>query len=304
MIVRLNPHLRNALHGALVLALAWLLVVPAPVAARGGGARPAPGAAPDPLRGPLYFDQAVRWVNGGRAGLHRLTDFYADLADVQFNVEGSHHEGYMRLWLKNPDKYRLELRPGRAMQRITTKILAGHMMWILHPNGAVQRMHGRPEGAQAVAQLQQDRKRLSDLSHFLTLEGLKGPGVQFVNEGPRTGSGTFSGNWMKVRRRLPGAADMTFHLAYARDPGDATGRAVVCTYPGVVTLEGDPRRGEPTEYYVLKNWKRGPQFSYPTRIEAYSQARPGARLQRFLLAFPNDIRINTGLADDLFAPPK
>jgi hypothetical protein len=190
------------------------------------------------------------------------------------------------------------------MQRVTTKILSGNQMWIMHPTGAVERMHGRPDGAQAVAQLQKDRKRLADLARFLTLEGLKGPGVQFVNEGPRSGSGTFAGEWMKVRRKLRGAADMVFHLAYQRDPRDPSGRSVLCTYPGVVTVEGDPRRNEPTEYYLLKNWKRGPQFNYPARIEAFSQARPGGRMTRFLLAFVDDIRINTGLQDGLFAPPR
>lgn len=296
--MRKNTLLFGLLTGVAVLALAWLVVAPAPVAARGGAA-----PRPDPLRGPVYFDQAVRWVSDGKAGIHKVADFYADLADVQFKVEGSHHEGYMRLWLKTPDKYRLELRPGRAMQRVTTKLLDGNLMWILHPNGNVQRMHGRPDGARAVAQLQDDRKRLADLARFLALEGLKGPGVQFINEGYRKGSGTFAGNWMKVRRRLKGAPDMTFHLGYTRDRNDPTGRNITCTYPGVVTVEGDPRLNEPTEYYLLKNWKRGPQFRYPGKIEAYSQTRPGGAMNRFLLAFPDDIRINTGLTNELFAPP-
>ncbi len=299
---RYRAALSTLFLGMAVLAVAALVIAPPAADARGGGASPQPQDK-NLLYGKAYFDQSVNWVNDGKPGIHQVTDFYADLADVQFNVEGNHHEGYMRLWLKAPGKYRLELRPGKPMQRLTTKILAGENMWILHPNGRVQPMHGRPDGVTAIGQMKRDRRRLEELSRFLTLEGLKGAGVQFYYEGPREGSGTFAGKWIKIRRRIPQGADVTFHLAYQRDPRDSSGRRVVCTYPGVVTVVGDPRRGEPTEYYVLKNWQRGPQFRYPRRIEAYTQSAPGATPRRFLLAFPNDIRINTRLADSLFAPP-
>jgi len=303
---------RSLLALAVVLAAA-AIVLPGvdlrPAAARGGAA-PAPAAQPDPRKGPVYFDQSVNWVNDGKQGIHTLTDFYADLADVKYDVGNNHHEGYMRLWLKKPDMYRLEMRPGRAMQRLTTKILSGEQMWVIHPptrqtpRGRIERMHGRSEGAAAIRQLQADRLRLLDLATFLTLKGLKGPSVRFINMGPTVGSGTFKGNWLKVRRLIPNGAEVIFHLAYERDPGDPTGRAVRATYPGVVTVKGDPRRNEPTEFYLLQNWKRGPQFAYPTRIQAYSQERPGAKMSRFLLAFPNDIRINTNLPDSTFAPPR
>ena len=79
---------------------------------------------------------------------------------------------------------------------------------------------------------------------------------------------------------------------------------MIATSPGIVKVEGDPRRGEPNEYYVLDRWKRGPQFRYPGRIQAFTQEKAGAPLERFLLAFPNDIRINTRLPDTTFAPPQ
>ena len=295
---------RFALVLVLLVAVTALIVTTHPRAteARGGSSAPAPAARPDPRLGPVYFDQSVAWVNDGKRGIHVLSDFYADLYNVKFNLGRNNHEGYMRLWLKTPDKYRIEIRPQRPMRQLSTKILSGQQMWVVHPDGRTDRMHGRSEGAAAIQQLQSDRKRLVDLATFLTLKGLKGPQVTFENKGPKTGSGTFAGNWVKIVRKIPDGADVEFHLAYERDPRDPTGRAIRCTYPGVVTIKGDPRRGEPTEYYLLKDWKRGPQFRYPARIEAYTVNAPGQRPRRFLLAFPNDIRINTNLDATLFAP--
>jgi len=294
------PSFRLLVLPALALVGLLALLWPATAAAR-GGAVTAPR--PDPRKGSLYFDQSIRWVNDGKPGIHHLKDFYADLADVQFNLEGNHHEGYMRLWLKRPDMYRVELRPGKRMERLTTKLLKTDKMWIIHPEGNVVPMHGRAGGDAAIMQLKEDRKRLVDLAQFLTLEGLKGPKVQFVNEGITRGSGTFAGTWLRVRRRIPQGADVVFYLAHTPDPRDPTGRTLMATYPGIVTVVGDPRLKEPTEFYLLKDWKRGPQFRYPGRIEAYSRVQPTDQPRRFLLAFPNDIRINTGLQDNLFENP-
>jgi len=295
-----------SLATSLLLAGA-LLLGPGRADARGGEAAP-PAPTPNAADGPIYFDQAIRWVNAGRMGINQVSDFFADLANVKFNVEGNNHEGYMRLWLKTPDKYRVELRPGLPKVRLTTKILDKDQMWIVHPtvgNEAprVERMHGQPGGAEAIAQLTNDRKRLMDLARFLTLEGLKGAGVKLLNEGVTVGSGTFAGNWLRVRRKIAGGADVVFYFAYVPDPRDATGRTVSATYPGVVMIEGNPAAREPTEYYLLKDWKAGPQFRFPGRIEAYKQDSASERPRRFLLAFPTDIRINTNLPDSTFAPP-
>ena len=275
-------------------------LAPSESLARGGEG--APLARPDDAA--VFFDQAVRWVNRGQEGIHNLTDFYADLLDVKFNVGSNNQEGHMRLWLKTPDMYRFEMRQtrnfsGPNVRVLSTKILSGDEMWVVHPTGQAQRMHGTPAGQGAVTQMKDDRRRLLDLARFLTLDGLKGPGVTFTNEGFKTGSGSFEGNWIKIRRQIQGGADVTFHLAYSR-----TEQGVLASYPGVVTIVGDPRQNEPTEYYVLKKWVQGPQFNFPSQIEAFSQATPNSELQRFLLAFPRDVRINTGLQSSLFAPPQ
>ena len=298
---------RKSISALALAAVASVFVLasgtdPLPAAARGGAGTP-PASRPNPAHGPIYFDQSVAWVNDGKPGIHKVSDFYADLADVQFNVGNNHHEGYMRLWLKEPGgKYRMEMRQKKQMVNLTTKILSGQKMWVVHPGGRTERMHGQNAGVAAIRQLQDDRKRLVDLASFLTLKGLKGPQVKFENLGPTTGSGTFKGNWIKVKRTIPDGAEVIFHLAYERDPRDPAGRTKRATYPGVVTIVGDPRRKEPTEYYLLQNWKRGPQFRYPGLIQAFSQDKPGSRMKRFLVAFPSDIRINTGLEDSLFAP--
>lgn len=256
--------------------------------------------------GEIYFDHAIRYVADGKAGIHNLTDFYADLQAVNFAVGQSRHQGHMRLWLKTPDKYRFELRerkdPRQPNQKITTKILDGGKMWIVHPDGREQRMHGTGgTSAASIRQMQDDRRRLLDLARFLTLDGLKGPGVTFHDEGFTQGSGTFAGNWIRVRRKIQGGADVLFYLAHVADPRDPRRRRA--THPGIVKVEGNPATGEPTEYYLLKNWVRGPQFRYPAKILAYSEAKPGARPNLFLEANPVDVRINTGLQSSLFAPP-
>ena len=302
--------MRRSLVLGLAAATAFLLCLPTQDAAARGGAGAEGGANPQPrvsaAEGEIYFDHAVRFVADGKQGIHSLTDFYADLHDVRFSVGSNRHEGHMRLWLKTPDKYRFEIRqkknPRAPGQRITTKILDGGKMWILHPDGRQQRMHGAGgSAAGAIKQMQDDRRRLLDLARFLTLDGLKGPGVTFLNEGFTTGSGTFAGNWIRVRRKIQGGADVVFYLAHAPDPRDPRRRRA--THPGIVKVEGDPRTGEPTEYYLLKNWRRGPQFQYPGEIQAFSQATPNSQMNLFLQAYPADIRINTGLQSTLFAPP-
>jgi hypothetical protein len=295
----------RVLAGALpALALLGLL---RPPAARGDdeAPRPAPPAAEQPgdpgaVRGRAYFEQAVQFVNDGKPGIHTVENFFVDLADVQITDGRNTHSGYLRLWFATPDRFRWEQRPSAEMTGVTTKILSGDQLWIVTPDNRLQRMHGSAEGLQAIEQLKADRKRLYDLARFLTLEGLKGPGVEFQYEGVARGSLEFAGERLKVRRRIPGGGDMIFYLAMHRGAdGQVTARQ-----PEIVTLVGNPERNEPTEIFLLTQWTQGPQFRYPSRIQAFRQATPSAAPTRFLLAFPSDIRVNAEIAAGIFEPPR
>ena len=274
--------------------------VPAPPAGAG------PASSPSVVRGNRFFDQAVGWINAGRPGIHRINSFYASLESVKLDISDNHQEGYLRLWFGAPDKFRQEWRQTKALARgtpTTTKLLNGKRMWILQPDNSVRRMHGTPDGQRAIPQLESDLNRLRDLAKFLTLQGLKGRGTTFEDMGPVKPTGPFAGNWTRVKRTLRGGAEMMFYFAYS---ADAQGRPEAVTYPGVVVVMGDARRQEPTEAYVLKNWKNGPQFRYPGQIEAYmlESWKTGAQWRRFLLAYPTDIRLNPVLDEaKTFLPP-
>ncbi len=243
--------------------------------------------------GALYFDQSIAYINDGKKGINEVKRFFCDLEDVQVDdvdlqKRKTHQEGYLRLWFESPDKFRQEWRQTRALRNTTTKILNGKQLWVISPDGTRKRIHGTPGGASAVAQLQDDRKRLADLATFLTLEGLKGPGVTFKYEGQTEGSGRFAGNWLKVRRQLNGKNDMLFYLAYESD-GKGGIRA---TWPGSVTIPGSKAKGERTEWYIMKRWKKGAQFRFPGNVEAWGQHEGQPKPTRFLYAWPKDIRIN------------
>ena len=269
-----------------------------PAAARG-----AETAKPDPrVLGARYFDQAARWLRNGRAEPAPLRDFHADLWDVHMEIDKRKNDGYMRVWWKHPDKFRLAVRPQRPEQDISTKILDGERMWIRHPDGRVQRMHGSPGGAEAVAQLKEDRARLLDVAQFMTLDGLQVPGATFTFEGIHTGKKTLAGTFLHVRRRLAGARDMVFHFAFQKDPRDETGATLTATAPHVVHIMGAPEKKIEEEYYVLDRWKAGTHHPMPGRVQALARMRPEDRLERFLLAFPQQIRINAGIPDARFAP--
>ncbi len=292
---RLRPVLRRAALGAMA---ALLVAAPRDVEARGGAA--APQRQPDFVNGARFFDQAVQYVTAGQPVIHQVRNFYADLADVQVLIEGNQQEGFLRLWFDQNDQYRFEIRPERTLAQTTTKILNGERMWVISPDLKVSAMHGTADGPGAIAQLKRDRQRLADLAAFLTLNSLRGEGVRFDYEGPTVGGGPFAGDWLKVIRVVGQSAQLVFFFAYEKD---RDGRPLRATWPGVVTVVGDPARKEPTEYFHLRQWKDGPYFRYPTRIEAYNQETPGAPLKRFLLAWPQDIRINAMIAPALFQPP-
>ncbi len=244
--------------------------------------------------GAMYFDQAIAYINDGKKGINKVARFFCDLEDVQIDdvdpqKRETHQEGYLRLWFEQPDKFRQEWRQTRELKSTTTKVLNGNQLWVIQPNGTRKRIHGTSGGAAAVAQLQNDRKKLADLSTFLTLEGLKGPGVTFRYEGVTEGSGRFEGDWLKVRRQLDGKGDMLFYIAYETD---AKGVVLRATWPGSVTIPGSKAKGERTEWYILKRWKKGAQFRFPGEVEAWGQHEGQPKPTRFLYAWPRDIRIN------------
>lgn len=303
---RSRPGLAVLIACALALPLAADGVDRAtPPAEARGGEKAEPGKRLDPAKaanqrlGAAIFDQCVRWVAANTRGIAQTTDFHIGVL-AELDLDTTRHRGPMRIWWKSPDKYRQEL---TTNGRTTTKILSGDFMWIVHPSARVQRMHGTSEGAGAIAQLKEDRSRMADLARFITLGSLRGNGVIFEFEGERKGSGSYAGQWLKIRRKARGAADMLFYIAYTKD---AEGR-YLAQYPGVVSIEGDPRRRIPTEDFILRDWVRSPAgqphtYMYPRSIEAYSRV-PKQRPVRFLKATVESIQINTGLPAARFSPP-
>ncbi|MDA1194280.1 MAG: hypothetical protein O2894_03780 [Planctomycetota bacterium] len=285
---------------AIALVAALLALIPCPdqrtALARGGEAGPAQA---NLVLGEQLFDQCVRWVARGGRGVTRTTDFHIAVT-AELDLDAARHRGPMRLWWQAPDKYRQEL---TTNERATTKILNGDFMWIVHPEGRVQRMHGTSEGAGAIRQVKEDRERMADLAQFITLQSLKGPGVTFEFVGEKTGTGSYAGNWVKITRRAPGAAVMHFWLAYDRD---AQG-AYLAKWPGIVRVDGDARQKVPAEDFILGSWADSPagqphSFRYPRTIEAYSRLGTEAPV-RFLKATVDGIQLNTGIEAALFRPP-
>jgi hypothetical protein len=255
-------------------------------------------AGPNFDEGNRLFDEAIRYVARGQQSIPDVRDFFVSL-QVKFDLPDQHHEGGMRVWFAHPDRFRQELTVGNA---VTTKILAGDLAWVVDPSGRVARQHGTPDGARTIQQMKEDRARLSDVTQFLTLKGLKGPGIAFEFAGATTGRGAYAGNWLKVVRRAPGRPDITFWLAFTKD-AQGTNRAM---WPGVVRVAGEPEKGYPTEDYILKDWD-SPQsqqraFRYPRVIEAYT-IDPAKGQSRFLYALIDDIKVNVGVDPARFAPP-
>ena len=277
-----------------------MLSAAAPVFAQGGA-----GTQPrvDPLaQGAKYFDDAIRYVAQGRQGIPQVRDFYAKL-DADLKLDNAQHQGQMRVWFQQPNNYRQELTTNNAT---TTKILNGGAGWIRTPNGVVRNLMKSAEGRRTMTQLKDDRQRLKDLTQFLTLQTLKGPGVKFRFDGVREGTGTYAGQWLKVVRLAPGKTNITFWLAYAGDP--RTGQATA-TYPGIVRVDGDAAGRFPTEDYILKNWSgtdANRAFRYPRQIEAYSllKNRQGQTVPaRFLWAKVAVFKMNAGIDPSRFQQP-
>ena len=156
--------------------------------------------------------------------------------------------------------------------------------------------------------MKEDLVRIQDLTQFVTLEGLKGPGVQFEYVGSFEGSGVYAGVWLKVSRRSPDGRKITFWLA--REKG-ADGHEHA-TWPGIVRIEGDAAQRLWTEDWVLKEWdsqRAKPRaFRYPSKIQAWRSNPDPAQAKsdpprRFLAAVIDDIQVNSGIPVTQFAPP-
>jgi len=305
--------------------LASVLVVPfaLPLGAAGGPPPPAapPPAAPPPavpppavppptagledslMAGARYFDQAIAYVaRGGTLG--RAVDLYAHL-DVKWDLEDNHHEGEQKVWFQTPDRMRTEI---VAAGKAQTKILLGDKAWNVLSNGVVRRVHGTPDAAAQMKQMAEDLQRVQDLTAFVTLEGLKGPGIVFEFQGATRGDGLYAGEWLKVARRAPDGRKITFWLGLQRG-ADGSVRAAA---PGVVRIDGDAATGLWTEDWILSDWdapRAQPRpYRYPARLQAWRiHADPAKQREvpptRFLFAAVNDIQVNAGIPPQVFAPP-
>ena len=310
------PHLARSFSSIVSLALVGLLAL---VGSLGGGSPAlagdpvpaAPPAAPTPAsgvedimqKGARYFDEAITWVaRGGTLG--KAVDLNVHL-DAQWDLEENHSEGEQSVWYLAPDKSRTEtMTPTGPI----TKILDGDQAWVVTQKGMVNRIHGTPGAEPTLKQMKEDLLRIQDLTQFVTLEGLKGPGVMFEFLGSFDGSGAYAGNWLKVARRSPDGRKITFWLA--REKGaDGIDHA---SWPGIVRVEGDPAQRLWTEDWILKEWdspRAKPRaFRYPTKIQAWRSNPDPAQAKadpprRFLGAIVDDIQINAGIPVTRYAPP-
>lgn len=299
-----SPHPRRAallvVLGALLLGAACLLLLvdrppPGPV---DEGSPAAAGNLAERL-----FDEAAAWVNRGSAPALAPHAVYLAL-DATFELDTTRSEGPMRLWLQQPDKFRQEMMVSNSPQ---TKLLNAENLWIAGADGRFRHMNRTADGQGALRQAQEDRERLLDITTFLTLQGLKGPGVTFEYLGETNPSGSYArqegGSWAKLVRKAPGRPNITFWLAHVTD---AQG-LMRATYPGVVRVDGEPQNNIPTEDYILQDWADRPSdpprlLRFPRRILAF-ELRPDQRPLNFLRAGVADIEIDADIDPARFAPP-
>jgi hypothetical protein len=297
------------------LSLAALALCPLPGLDAEGGAGPvaprppAPVPAPAPAPNPAGPNQAMyRLFDGpcagakGAQGITQVRDFTVAL-DAKFDLDGTRHEGPMRLWLQLPDLYRQEMTMSSSM---TTKVMNRGNLYVKDSAGQFRHMNRTPDGATSIKQVQDDMERLSDLTTFLTLEGLKGPGVVFEYEGEKSPSGSYArpdgGTWAKIVRKAAGRPNIYFWLAHTKD---AQG-VMHATFPGVVRVDGEPASNIPTEDFLLQEWREAPPgqprpYLFPRKILAF-QIRPGQQPLNFLTAIVTDLKINTGIDPTRFEP--
>jgi hypothetical protein len=280
---------------------------PAPIPAA-----PAPAQAPPPREEPAHadlahlplgerlFEESRRWIANGAPSIDPLRDAHFSM-EVKFELDGTRHEGPMRLWLQFPDLYRQEL----TMSVLTAvEVYKSGDLWRNDRGQGFKHMNREgADGLQHVRQTQDDLERVRDLTKLVTLEGLKGPGVTFEFQGERQPSGDFArhdgGTWAKVVRRSPGSPNVYFWFAHMRD---ASGN-LHATYPGVVRMDGIPMDRIPTEDYLLGAWTESARGERrrPRTIRAF-QVHQGERPALFLQALVTEIKLNAGIDPTLFEP--
>ena len=289
--------------------LRWLpvLLVAAGPAAAGDPPPPTPPAPSGPagvedtmMKGARYFDEAIAWVaRGGTLGKTR--DFYVRL-DAHWDLENDHHDGQELVWFAEPGRMRIdqEMLAGAHL----VKILDGEKAWVVSSDGAVHRIHATPGAEEQLKQMKEDLLRVQDLTAFLTLEGLKGNGVQFEFLKAVEGTKVYAGKWLKVARHSPDGRKITFWIAYDLDDRGEPH----ATWPGVVRVEGDAAQGLYSEDWVLKDWdsaRAQPRaYRYPGKIQAWRKPPDSPEdPHKFLTAVIDDIQLNVGVEASRFQPP-
>ena len=89
-------------------------------------------------RGAVLVANAGRWLQRGGEPAREVKDVFLDLEEVRVNDGPSHHEGFLRIWYRAPDAFRLAQRPERAAGQEVVKILSGDRLWFQTPDGAVR----------------------------------------------------------------------------------------------------------------------------------------------------------------------
>ena len=253
------------------------------------------------MKGARYFDQAIAWVARGGA-LGKTKDFYVQL-DAKWDLDTNHDEGDQRVWFAEPGRMRIELLTPEVGR--TVKILDGEKAWNVGLDGVSHRVHATPGAEEQLKQMKEDLLRVQDLTAFLTLDGLKGNGVQFEFLKAVQGTGVYEGKWLKLARHSPDGRKITFWIAYDLDDKSEPH----ATWPGVVRVEGDPAQGLYTEDWVLKDWdstRAKPRpYRYPSKIQAWRVPPDPAKEapHKFLTAVIDDIQINVGIEPARFEPP-
>ncbi len=247
-------------------------------------------------RGAILIANAGRWMNGGSEPEREVRTVYLDLQDVLVADGASHHEGFLRIWYRAPDAFRLEQRPERGRANAVTKVLTGERLVFVTPDGRTRDAGRDADGARARAQLTADRSRFADLARYLTLSGLDGEGVRFIDLGlvepneaglPRT--------LRHVRREHDAAPPIDLYFETADPPRTVGDLRRVREAP-------DPVTKSPERRFRFDGWRADPAGRrVPGRVEG-EHVDDAGRGQRTMLAFPVEVRVNTDLPAALFSP--